>query len=691
MSQPVSDMPPARAARYRRTAATSTDDIGGFEVSNMGDRVTAPPGLRQPLWGFRSDVCEATRDLIKSIFPKGELIQGVKKILETLGIELEEPENFGFDPLDSGWDVEDSEDEIDELTLVRRYIPGGGPWDGDLTLTILAKWDDATSPKTWEPAVRQIKRFVDAVLQSTGRADHLDIFIELQRRVTPVRGLSLYAISDEQFTHSFSQDWTVIKEHVAQMLEECAATQGAVNCISVFDLGQRTFDDKSLGPHVVYVSLGYESDETGWPPLKARIQKYLTTFPYRLRLHLEHNTPDSHGYDPLFQSRGQDLNHPYKTLLGPGDSLSPGGSFTRPDGKNVMPPTTTLGCWVEVKTANDPDTWKTYALTSYRGIRPAFSGYCVDPCPSPRYDRAGRLRPDNINHHPLPPVEGSHLWIVDQHGVPPTATTEFHAPVLEIESPSREVHRQTMAYLEQDRRRLQECLQNAKAGGRNKEYESRLSNCIEQRTEDYRWHGEFVEKGGAKFGTVFAASGFTRRSPTNGRLDWALVKPADDSRVGRNAAHGSEAFLGYRSGRPQTWQERPRNFKQPSPKGIFCNYWNYLGYGGVSGVSVGKSYRAKADIKLLDDGQPMSEEYVFVLQESQYHDGDGGSVVVDEDATVIGMLFGYRRDPQGGGTSFACITPMQDVFDDIKTFSDGFVTDIRIAENIGGADAEDEE
>jgi len=80
----------------------------------------------------------------------------------------------------------------------------------------------------------------------------------------------------------------------------------------------------------------------------------------------------------------------------------------------------------------------------------------------------------------------------------------------------------------------------------------------------------------------------------------------------------------------------------------------------------------------------------YPLSKRCYDEGDAGSVVYQaHGGRVVGMLLGYGQKPHCGKTILTYITPIKDVFNDIKAFSAGFITDIRIAEEIYEEVAED--
>ena len=196
----------------------------------------------------------------------------------------------------------------------------------------------------------------------------------------------------------------------------------------------------------------------------------------------------------------------------------------------------------------------------------------------------------------------------------------------------------------------------------------------------------FYAGGNHKFGTVYAASGCTRRTPSNGRLDWALVKPLDDTRIGRNTYTRPLENSG-RKCRFHTpcctdfW----RTLQQPCPNNKPSHDQRLFVRGAFSGETIGQLSLAKANLT-LGDGQPHSEELVFLRSHTSscygrllVGEGDAGAVVSDQNRRAMGMLLGQKLSPLIPFHAYGFMTPIEDVFNDIKLLSGGLVTDVRIA------------
>lgn len=81
----------------------------------------------------------------------------------------------------------------------------------------------------------------------------------------------------------------------------------------------------------------------------------------------------------------------------------------------------------------------------------------------------------------------------------------------------------------------------------------------------------------------------------------------------------------------------------------------------------------------------LSDEFLYLgLPDPAEHwlasKGDWGSVVFNGDGAAVGLLCRGHTAQQAKG-SYAYVTPIEDVFEDIKAFSSKQITDIRITED----------
>lgn len=627
-------MASSESARRRRTEHSSSDssEAGPFLVSSVKHRVAAPPARPLPNDSRWNEDCR----LIQRFLGLG-LEDGVAKILTDNGIQTEEPPELWF-----------------------RSVEG----DGQPTIVVVAAWDEKTSPPVWERAVKQAKRFVDAtVLASSPELRHLDVAVEmLAEELTREQYVS--CISNNEGTDSLVRGWDIIRDDVGRTLESFPQTQGRVTSISLFNFGP--LEDVERNPPTVYISVDYESDETQWPPITSEIQRGLDTYGYNLRVHIEHGGPESYAPFPLLLRTmtpkekqrkvacNYSTNREYKTTVGLGEDIGPAGYLDKTEEKKAMPGVGTLGCWVEMKTTGAQE-WTKYALTNYHVVRPALEGF--------------RLTDEST---PAAPKVPSDLQTADLNGIAPN--TEFKSPVMKMEHPTRSKHCYAVGCCEED-------------------IASMPPSAARTKMEEYlRTIKKFFNDGKQILGKIHAASGYGRRSPTNGRMDWALIKPLDASRVGKNTLPTLEEWGGrlhYHDlplpmARGESLRQPPENGLRSTMNGALINK-----KGSSTGPTIGVFSKVKSSVAIKDDAHLAgakdyrSEEFAYIAGpqvERLADNGDSGSVVYDKEGKAVGLLFRGHKS-HNVVNQHAYITPIEDIFEDIKKFSSGQVTDIRIAED----------
>ena len=636
-----------KRARYRSTEHSSSDssDAGTFLISNVKFRVGAPPPQPLPIQSGCSLGCTLVREVL------GTFLQDqAEKIAKAEGVQ----------PLSVG--------------LVARFVPGSTLDNRCATILIVAKWND-TSPPIWEKIVKKTKKFVDSSTRNSHLED-LQISVEM---IAEELTLNKYIspVPTKELTDALRLDWPLIAEKALDILDAYPATKSRVTSIALFKLGfSRDFDKNPL---TVYISVDYESEEGKWPAIVGEIQQLLNRYPHNLQLHLEHNTsgesyPEFHLVNrPMTAEQkafkidlGFDPDRKYNKLVGPGDDIGPECYISLGDSASAdqlrVPGLGTLGCWIEVKTTRQPQ-WTKYALTNYHVVRPAFDGF--------------QIRTNDKNETiPITPVKDSDLWEVDLKGMGPN----FNSKKADIEHPARAKHCFAVQVLTEeiesdpndvDTPKLREHLNNIKS---------------------------FFDNNEQHLGSIYCASGYTRRTPNGGRLDWALIKPTGNGvdRVGKNALPTREDWhrKGYITSKPKA----KGSLKQPPTHGLrsIKNAAPIFKVGTSTGPTAGLFSELKSKVSCVEDAHVLpymvSKHRPYLSDEFLYlgfpdpaefwlaKKGDSGSVVFDGDGAAVGLLFRGHMAQQAMG-SYAYITPIEDVFEDIKAFSKKQITDIRIAED----------
>ncbi|EAQ90498.1 hypothetical protein CHGG_02433 [Chaetomium globosum CBS 148.51] len=361
----------------------------------------------------------------------------------------------------------------------------------------------------------------------------------------------------------------------------------------------------------------------------------------------------------LFKLGFNESYNSHKTVSG--DDIGAGCYIRRADGKLANPPIGTLGCWVEINVKDHG--WMKMALTNYHIVRHSLEGYTMNV--KKVQVQVGTPLVHRGDMSDL--VKGSELWTADHDGLKTKGTSKRQ----KMEHPTRLKRNFTVETLQRKIRSLER-------GGNPvpDDFRGELNDAV-----------SFFDRGMQYFGSVFFASGFLNRTRSNGRLDWALIKPISDDRVGGIPCQTC------RIGRLKVFCRRvPRRIRRkpkasdpldtrPSKRRpCFKN-------GASTKCTVGKFEEIKADCTINEEKympgrnaeDRKSTEYMLLPLGGQPfgNRGDSGSVVWDEKGGVVGLLF-TGQQPHGCNQEYSLVTPNEDVFESIKEGSQGNILDIRI-------------
>lgn len=209
-------------------------------------------------------------------------------------------------------------------------------------------------------------------------------------------------------------------------------------------------------------------------------------------------------------------------------------------------------------------------------------------------------------------------------------------------------------------------------------------------------------------GSVFYASGYLERTSQNGRLDWALIRPAAAGRghrVGDNLLPTWDEWKevgGYMRRRPS--RSCSSILRSPPHQGVTTSIHNMTNghvvykVGASTRRTIGqfsaikpscvikeerymserKRSQRSSDAGNDDDVDVESSEFMFMGVEDLAFArwGDSGSVVWNRNGYAVGLLFRGQAPNQSKGW-FAYVTPIEDVFESIKAKSGGKIEEIR--------------
>ncbi|KAF4428272.1 hypothetical protein F53441_14048 [Fusarium austroafricanum] len=482
---------------------------------------------------------------------------------------------------------------------------------------------------------------------------------------------------------ALSRVWDDARQLIYNRLQAFPATKNHLTCLALQKYGINP--DIDANPPTVYISMDYKCKETEWTAVIAGVRRVLDGLAWKhVQVHMEHNLNMS-TFDllppPLTSMETGILQN--KRIVGDyhetaqlGDDIGPARTIIRTDGEERDAGCGTLGCFIRMKTATED--WQAYALTNHHVVRTAFEGFT--------------LVPDATGSKKGPPVKGSQLWRVDEKGYYPNAK---QTPVI-IESPSRAKHNFTIAYIDQEiathKRKATEKRLRLPGAPDRKRLErdiSRHNATISELEVERQRKIDFFEEGKQVLGEIYATSGFLREC--HGRkMDWALIK-LDPSRPWSNDLPSAEDWFNQYShtdAEPNRIEapilDRTQSIEKGNEVGpVFKN-------GTTTGPTTGEFFVELQKIQLVDDEHLgdkrfATDELVFgpragFTGRKKFCDrGDSGSAVFDDDGGIVGLFFrGHAHDRSHAG-GYGYITPIELVFEDIKQFSNGTITDIRIA------------
>ncbi|KAM0230395.1 hypothetical protein ACHAP5_011398 [Fusarium lateritium] len=556
------------------------------------------------------------------------------------------------------------------------------------TVMVVLPWL-ANSKAVWHSAVCDMACDLQRLLKATKFADHLPrIEILAPERVGPVY---IAAVTDTKLL----PDWDHIRYIVNQRLSAFEATRNQVTTLGILHLGVAV--NPKNNPVTIYITVERTSNEAHWHEILIDIENALSA--YDCLVHMEHNSPELLAFQEV-HPRGDEntikskaiagnliIKDEYKDQINIGDSIGTERCIPRrPDSIDCNPPCGTLGCYLEIKTESYP-TWRKFALTNYHFLRPSFSGYQV------------RLR--NGESAMDVPVPGSQLAKVDRIGWKCTNKSSDGC-ALGVESPARIKHNLTIWQL---RQHITQFEQRVAKYGNAKDTQS-LSDLKDELIRKIAFFMDGKNRGIK----IIGVSGFGRR--TNGpehQLDWALIQ-IPPHRQGSNRLPNNKAFSNcYHS--PNLWPN-PAIFGAPlkeqkqsilrsvdvEKRAMLLPKNNQLKpvervykLGATTGLSLGEFSSFAWEVSLKDAshlGYEKTTEYVFVYNHPSEGTlpfsgpGDSGSVVFDDDGGIVGLLFrGHQPNNADKNTGYTFVTPIEYVINDIKAFFDGYITDIRVAQD----------
>lgn len=519
--------------------------------------------------------------------------------------------------------------------------------------------------------------YLDGRIANTPAASSLNISVEVICKDL-VREKYLSPLDDDEMYPQILAAWPEIKARIRHILESSPATVDCITCIALFKLG---FDGFFNNPKTVYISLSHDSAETGWPPVLAEIRSLLDGYGFNLHAHLEHNSPTPLADFPLLLSTKPATKAEVKEKIDQFNMVLPPHLDTKVNAgadigactyvsKIKSPPSGapeegnplvgTLGCWLEIKVQDRG--WRTVGLTNYHVVRPCLSGF--------------QIVDDSKGLHSGPVEKDKPLWKADREGLRAPGRKQR----AQVESPTRSKLNFSVKLNRHEKEKVR--LGQGELGQGSTAYTARIT---EMEAQEKEWR-VFFDNQKHVLGSVCFASGYLERTSQNGRLDWALIDPSENGRVGQNLLPTMEE---WRNG--SYWWEYPCCIggKITSPRqgtrSIHQMKKDDLVYkvGAATKCTVGKFDALKVDCDIreeryMEQPKKLSTEFMFIGEgELPFaRKGDSGSIVWDTHGRAVGLLFRGQCPGQSRGC-FAFVTPIEDVFTSIKAKSRGKIEEIR--------------
>ncbi|KAJ6441114.1 putative AC transposase [Purpureocillium lavendulum] len=632
-------------ARFRRSAAnTSESSDSGISVDfgpgifSEKYRVCTPPLYQLPL----------TSEVYCTVDDLGDLPESLQHTFETqIASQL-------FDAILVPNGIMQSGQRVDGDIELRWRAPPEHPELRLLTALIMAPWSTnkrrhgpLSHLTTWEYAAMQCRDKIN-------NHPEVNVFCGPQNNDFLIH---VEIISDELccprylgVADSYLNEYSSWKPAIWGVLEGLGLLQH-LQTMTMLRVGFEL--PRESNPLTILITLSRECDRTKvWDDAESEIRQYLHRGSAPdVDVSIEWGDTFYAGFEILAPAaQNAQLYQPdvYQQKVNLGSNIGVGRYLEIQDGntpRKIQPGCGTLGGYIEYQVAGSSK-WHQAALTCYHVIRPIFPGFQL----------INRGIAPTQSHAPGPPQSNSLLDRLDRAGFNPTQSFPDRKQFV-IEAPSRILHNHTLSAHTWVLANLEKC--DLVAAAHSRALREKMVSFFDSDKQHLGYPG---------FG-----SGYLRRR--NGRrMDWALVQVIRHRR-GENALYSEgewtdlikqQSFSFHNDSiKPprSTIRQPPQDPITPRPKAI------YFGKSGVSGLIAGYMNCVKSDVCIAED------KHLGAARNS-----DSGAWVWNEDSQLVGMVFAGMRTASGNTQDpLTYVTPIRDVFDDIRAFSGGRITEVRVA------------
>lgn len=569
-------------------------------------------------------------------FPEGHILEWresrieaeVIKVLEQHGLQKPRTSSsLRYDPLvDSGFSCEDYEDS--HVQVINRW-PESDPDSKRPTIRVQLEWNEETSFSAWPEAVREAHQAVKKMQLPV----ELDIEFVASSLLYPVHIYPVVYRGCTDDHDALEQTWNgQMLNRITGILQESPATRDLVNLVTLCRLSN-VFVPRS-SPITVYIAMHAASKERAWVPVVHRIKSCLRRkYHCKIGVLMEHNGWELPGtsLDVVLEKRGLGSRVAFHREVNLGSEIGCTGHVRALPG--------TLGCYLEVKRDG---CWSTVALTNYHVVRPLL------------------IHDDALVRR------------VDRDGITP-GEVEALESLGTLENPSQRSNEDAIEQLEiwlsgWDRQRP--------LGQRQSK--------IERECEDRR---AYFRDGKNILGILWAASGFSRRSAQGHALDWALIDVRPERR-GKNIVTFHDDWI-YDYGSSEYVIAEPEQLIDPQSRFSLGStepgdeLWRMTA--GELVVGIYSRFRSYCSGGPQGCSETTMEHSILPCKERKGPErcldsvpGDSGSIVYGYGGVIVGLVSRGMNPLRhvGGPLAVTIVTPIEDVFDDIKALTG--VEEIRV-------------
>ncbi|KAF5990159.1 hypothetical protein FBULB1_206 [Fusarium bulbicola] len=577
-------------------------------------------------------------------------------------------------------------------SLLKKYDLLYRDEDGDINEVLLEMKQQHLEPGTAQPTIIMIARWSsDKTVAFQNLAQEMVAWLaEWTSNVSQRINVEITAPENVQTIYygavgdrALSKAWDSTRKSIRTLLDSLQNTRGSLTCLALHKYGVNP--DINANPPTVYISMDHCSDESGWHYVATCVKGLLNKQGWNhVQVHIEHNLNMFYTFEllPIVDNKAdrimegrknnKQITREYSNEVHIGDDISAARYIEAANVERLRrdPGLGTLGCFVQIKTTNHQE-WRTFILTNYHVVRPAFEGF--------------KLEMKGAKSVPAAPEKDSDLWYVDINGYSPKNKHNLKGQVHGMESPSRTKHDFTVTVLKDAIAGLEDSAAHFQAINGQRQA-IMLRSRITTLKAELRRKIAFFEADKQAVGKIFLCPGFLRTS--NGRrMDWALIS-VDKSRAWSNSLPGVDDWTHIsEDAKPKYIYSVPiknpsRSLEEPKDLG------HVYKFGTTTKGTTGDYSHDEEDVRLADDNH-LDKAIRSITTEVVIRPGgpgkfcshgDSGSAVFDSEGGIVGLFF-RGHTPEGTlDTGHGYATPIELVFQDIKDFSEQGVTDIRIAQ-----------